>query len=131
VNGRGSSKVSQNDGRPSAAAPNLADVVSGRLTQADFAITAEMLCHQANTARKAGRETLALNFERAAELVNVPAEEIMAIYHALRPGKIRDHAELLFLAARLRNRYRAEATATMIERAVQAYKRRGLFERRI
>lgn len=44
-------------------------VVSGRIGAADIRISAEVLRLQAGIARAAGRDRLALNFERAAELV--------------------------------------------------------------
>ena len=52
-------------------------------------------CDQAEIARDAGRPTLAANFERAAELVDVPQDVIMQVYELLRPGRAKDKAPLL------------------------------------
>ena len=38
---------------------------------------------------------LAANFERAAELVDVPQDVVMAVYELLRPGRAKDKAPLL------------------------------------
>jgi propanediol dehydratase small subunit len=38
-------------------------------------------------ARAAGREQLAENFERAAELASLPDDEVLAVYTALRPRR--------------------------------------------
>ena len=62
-------------------------VLSGDVTMEDLRITPAALNAQAEIARDAGRPTLALNFERAAELVDVPQDVIMAAYELLRPGR--------------------------------------------
>src|SRR3990170_658916 len=61
----------------------LAAVVGGRLGIVDIGISAEGLKVQAEVARLAGRETLARNFERGAELVDVPDDPILAVYELL------------------------------------------------
>ena len=50
-----------------------------------------------------GRPTLAQNFERAAELVNVPQDVIMQVYELLRPGRARTKQQLLRCRRMLRN----------------------------
>ena len=45
---------------------------------------------QAGIARAAGRDRLALNLERAAELVAVPQDVILETYEMLRPGRLSD-----------------------------------------
>ena len=82
---------------------------------------------QAGIARRAGRETLARNFERAAELTDVPTETIMDVYESLRPGRSRSKAELLAKATMMRDRFGATRTAAMIEEAAEIYERRGIF----
>jgi propanediol dehydratase small subunit len=62
-------------------------VLAGDVTMEDLRITPQALQAQADVARDAGRPTLALNFERGAELVEVPQEFIMQIYEMLRPGR--------------------------------------------
>ena len=77
-------------------------VMAGDVTMEDLRITPEALRAQAEIARDAGRPTLALNFERAAELVDVPQDFIMQVYELLRPGRARSRQQLLDAAATLR-----------------------------
>src|SRR5689334_8012337 len=77
----------------------------------DLRITSTALRQQAEIARAAGRETLAANFERAAELVDVPQDAIMRIYELLRPGRAQTPAELLAAAKELRDQYGAQRMA--------------------
>lgn len=102
-------------------------VLAGELTLADLAITPEALRHQAEIARAAGRPTLAGNFGRAAEMVSLPAELILSIYEKLRPGRVKDKATLLAVAAELRRDYGAETLAGFVEQAADVYERRGVF----
>lgn len=96
----------------------------------DLGITSRALLQQAEIARAAGRATLAQNFERAAELVDVPQETIMRIYELLRPGRAQSKAELLAAAAELRTTYGAEKMPAFIEEAAEVYEKRGLFKAR-
>lgn len=96
----------------------------------DLGITSRALLQQAEIARAAGRATLAQNFERAAELVDVPQETIMRIYELLRPGRAQSKAELLAAAAELRRTYGAEKMPAFIEEAAEVYEKRGLFKAR-
>lgn len=63
----------------------LENVLSDRVTAQDMRITPETLQMQAAIAQDAGRDRLAMNFERAAELTAVPDDRILEIYNALRP----------------------------------------------
>ena len=65
----------------------LEAVLEDRVALEDLRITATALRQQAEIARAAGRETLAENFERAAELVDVSQGAIMRVYELLRPGR--------------------------------------------
>jgi glycerol dehydratase small subunit/propanediol dehydratase small subunit len=103
-------------------------VLSGGIAMDDLRITAEALKAQAEIARSAGRPTLALNFERASELVGVPQDEIMEIYELLRPGRVKSKQQLLDKAAALRSNYKADRIARFIEEAVETYEVRGLFK---
>ncbi len=76
-------------------------VVEGRVTLDDLSITSAALRQQAEIARAAGRPTLAQNFERAAELVDVPQDTIMRMYELLRPGRAQSKDELLAAAKEL------------------------------
>lgn len=102
-------------------------VLSGQLGMADLQITPRALRQQAEIARAAGRPALAANFERAAELVDVPQALIIEIYELLRPGRARAKAELLTAAERLRREYGAARMADFIAEAAEVYERRGLF----
>lgn len=108
----------------------LASVQAGQVTMADLQITASALQDQAEIAADAGRATLALNFQRAAELVEVPQDLIMSTYELLRPGRASDKQALLDQAAQLRDTYGAAAIAAFIEEAAAIYEKRGLFTRR-
>jgi len=102
-------------------------VLAGGVTMDDLRIDAGALRAQASIARAAGRETLARNLERGADLVAVPQEVVMATYDLLRPGRARDEAELLAAARRLRDEYGAATIAAFVEEAAEVYARRGLF----
>jgi len=102
-------------------------VAAGEATMEDFRITAEALRQQAAVARSAGRPTLARNFERAAELVDVPQTLIMQVYELLRPGRARSARDLIDMAARLRAEHGAEQVAAFLEEAAEIYTKRGLF----
>lgn len=102
-------------------------VLSGDVTMDDLRITPEALTAQADIARDAGRPTLALNFERAAELVNVPQDVIMQVYELLRPGRARSKQALLDAAHLMRSTYKADRIAKFLEEAADTYDARGLF----
>ncbi len=108
----------------------LASVLAGEVTMADLQITPESLQKQAEISADAGRPTLALNFQRAAELVAVPQDVIMSTYELLRPGRTQKKQELYDRAAVLRYSYNAPAIADFIIEAADIYEKRGLFTRR-
>lgn len=102
-------------------------VVAGEVTLDDLRITPAALKMQAEIAGAADRDRLAANFERAAELVDVPQDFLMEVYELLRPGRAPDKAPLLEAARRLRETYRAGRMADFVEEAAEVYERRGLF----
>jgi propanediol dehydratase small subunit len=108
----------------------LQALLEDRVALEDLRITAEALRQQAEIARAAGRETLAENFERGAELVDVPQDTIMRIYELLRPGRAGSPEELFAAARELREQYAAEGMAAFVEEAANVYERRGLFKKR-
>ena len=108
----------------------LENVLEGELTAEDVGIRPDTLQLQAEVARAAGRSPLAENFERGAELVDVPQDEILETYEMLRPGRARNKAELLELADRYRTRYNAPHIAALIEDAAETYERRNLYRKR-
>lgn len=105
----------------------LAAVIAGDVTMEDLRITPRALADQAQISRSAKRPTLALNFERAAELVEVPQDFIMSAYELLRPGRAKSKQVLLEAAQTFRATYKAERMAKFIEEAADVYERRGLF----
>jgi glycerol dehydratase small subunit/propanediol dehydratase small subunit len=102
-------------------------VLDGRVGMEDLRITPEALRSQADIARDAARPTLARNFERGAELVDVPQEIIMRVYELLRPGRAKAKSELLDAARMMRETYKASGIADFIEEAAATYEERGLF----
>ena len=108
----------------------LEAVLEDRVTLEDLRITGAALRQQAEIASAAGRATLAANFERGAELVDVPQDVIMRIYELLRPGRAQSKEELLAAARELRDLYGAAGMAAFVEEAAAVYERRGLFKKR-
>jgi propanediol dehydratase small subunit len=108
----------------------LEAMLEDRVTLEDLRITSAALRQQAEIARAAGRDTLAANFERGAELVDVPQDTIMRIYELLRPGRAQSPGELLAAARELRDQYGAKGIAAFVEEAAAVYERRGLFKKR-
>ena len=102
-------------------------VLAGDVSMEDLSITPAALKAQAEISRDAGRPTLALNFERAAELVDVPQDFIMQVYELLRPGRAKAKQQLLDAASTLRVTYGASRMAEFVEEAAQTYEERGLF----
>ena len=107
-------------------------------TQTDILVPDAYVVHQgegamqvafgaAEIARDAGRATLARNFERAAELVNVPQDFVMQIYELLRPGRAKSKQQLVDAARIMRETHKAESIARFIEEAAETYEERGLF----
>ncbi len=102
----------------------------GEIAIADLGITADALIMQAEIAEAAGRATLGANFRRAAELVAIPQDVVLAVYELLRPGRAKSKAEVLAAAATLRRDHGAPLMAVFVEEAAQVYERRGLFTHR-
>lgn len=103
-------------------------LIAGRVDMQDLRIAPEALRAQAEIANAANRPTLAKNFERAAELVIVPQDLIMATYELLRPGRAKSRDELMAAAKNLRENFGATSIAAYVEEAAEVYDRRGLFK---
>lgn len=108
----------------------LDEVMKGKVTSDDIAITPETLRRQATIARSAGRDRLALNLERAAELARVPQDILMSTYELLRPGRSENSRALRERARDLRETFDAKMIADFLEEAADAYDARGLFSKR-
>ena len=100
-------------------------LLQGKLTEADFRISAETLQYQAQAAEEAGYVEQARNLRRAAELTHVSNEEVLAIYNALRPGRT-SYRALIALATRLEQTLNAPLTAALVREAAEVYLARGL-----
>jgi propanediol dehydratase small subunit len=98
---------------------------SGRLRADDVRATPATLRRQAEVARAAGREPLAQDLERAAELSGVPDDVVLEIYTALRPGRA-SAAELDRYAERLEAEFSAPRVAAFVREAREAYAQRGI-----
>jgi propanediol dehydratase small subunit len=103
-------------------------VRDGRVGPDDLRATAETLRRQSDVARAAGRSPLADNLARAAELATVPAETMLEIYTALRPGRA-TATELDGWARRLESEWSAPLSAAFVREATGIYARRGLLAR--
>jgi len=108
----------------------LEAVVSGDVTMADLTTTPEALLRQAAIARSVGREALALNFERAAEMNRLSNAEVMRVYELLRPGRATSKDALIAAAMRLRDENKAPHLADLLEEAAEVYEKRGLYSNR-
>jgi propanediol dehydratase small subunit len=102
----------------------LAQARSGALSAAEMRATPGTLRLQAEVARAGGREQLARNLERAAELASVPDELLLEVYTALRPRRATAR-ELDAWAERL-EQHDATATAAFVREAAEVYAERGL-----
>lgn len=105
-------------------------VMNGTVDMEDLRITPQALADQAEISQAAQRSTLAANFDRAAELVNVPQEVIMSAYELLRPGRAKSKQQLLELAQLFLHTYKAPRMAEFLNEATDVYERRGVFTRR-
>lgn len=105
----------------------LAAVEGGKVMLEDLRITPQALQDQARISELAGRPTLARNFERAAEIVEVPQDFVLKVYELLRPGRAKTKDDLLAAAKTLRETYGAAQMAEFVEEAAEVYERRGLF----
>ena len=102
----------------------LAALRDGRVVPLELRTTPRTLQLQAAVAREAGRVSLAVNLERAAELAAVPDDLVLDVYTALRPHRS-SGAELDAWADRLESEYGAKLTASFVRDARVAYAERG------
>lgn len=98
----------------------LENVLNDNVTPQDLRITPEILRIQAEIARDAGRDRLAMNFERAAELTAVPDDKVLDIYNALRPYRSTKE-ELYTIANDLEHNYKANICANFVREAAELY----------
>ena len=103
-------------------------IASGELGGDDLRTHADTLRQQATIARDGGYPQLAANLLRAAELTDVPNEELLRVYELLRPERA-SFDELLRLADYLENNYGASENAAFIKEAAAVYRERNLLRR--
>ena len=102
-------------------------VIRGEVTPEDIKISKEALLLQGQAARESGRPHLARNFERAAELVDIPDDLLLEIYGKLRPYRATKQ-ELMDIADLLITRYNAPINAKLVTDAAEAYEKRGVLK---
>lgn len=103
-------------------------LAAGALSGADLRTHADTLRQQADIARDGGYPQLAANLLRAAELTDVPNEELLRVYEMLRPERA-TYDELMRLADYLERNYGAKANAAFIREAAGVYRERDLLRR--
>ncbi|MCH4165293.1 MAG: diol dehydratase small subunit [Lentilactobacillus diolivorans] len=101
----------------------LDDVANEKIDRKDLRITPEALKMQGDVAGAAGKETLQRNFDRAAELTNIPDDRLLEMYNALRPYRSTKQ-DLLGIADELRSKYHATICASWFEDAAKYYESR-------
>ena len=103
----------------------IEEVKRGHVTADDIKISQEMLNAQGQVARDDDRPAMGENFDRAAELVNVPDAEMLRMYNLLRPHRA-TKAQLLEMAEELEKKYKADKCAKMVREAAEIYEKRGI-----
>jgi len=103
----------------------LEEVKRGHVNADDIKISKEMLGAQGQVARADDRPSMGENFDRAAELVDVPDAEMLKMYNLLRPHRA-TKAQLLEMADELENKYKAVKCAKLVREAADIYEKRGI-----
>lgn len=103
----------------------LDEVIKGHISSDDIKISKETLKAQGKVARENGNDSMEKNFERAAELVDVPDDVILKMYDKLRPNRS-TKLELVLMAQELIEKYHAKNCAKLVMEAVEIYEKRGV-----
>lgn len=103
----------------------LDEVIKNHISADDIKISREMLKAQGQVAKEAGNDPMEKNFERAAELVDVPDEVILKMYDKLRPNRS-TKLELVMMAQELLEKYNAKNCAKLVMEAAEVYEKRGI-----
>ncbi|MEE0419307.1 MAG: diol dehydratase small subunit [Lachnospiraceae bacterium] len=103
----------------------LEEVKRGNITADDIKISKEMLRKQGEVSLEAGNPAMNKNFERAAELVDVPDDVILQMYNKLRPNRS-TKLELVRMARELLDKYGAVHCAKLVMEAAEVYEKRGI-----
>lgn len=103
----------------------LDEVLKGNVTADDIKISKEMLARQGAVCIENDNPAMASNFERAAELVDVPDDVILMMYNKLRPNRSTKE-ELALMAQELLEKYHAPHCAKLVLEALEIYEKRGI-----
>ena len=103
----------------------LDEVMKNHVSSDDIKISKEMLKAQGQVAKEAGNDPMEKNFERAAELVDVPDDVILKMYDKLRPNRS-TKLELVMMAQELLEKYNARNCAKLVMEAAEIYEKRGI-----
>ena len=104
---------------------NLSEVLKNHVSSDDIKISKETLKAQGQIAKEAGNAPMEKNFERAAELVDVPDDVILKMYDKLRPNRS-TKLELVQMAQELIEKYNAKNCARLVMEAADVYEKRGI-----
>lgn len=103
----------------------LDEVMKNHVSADDIKISKEMLKAQGQVAKEADNGPMERNFERAAELVDVPDDVILKMYDKLRPNRS-TKLELVTMAQDLLETYNAKNCARLVMEAAEVYEKRGI-----
>ena len=103
----------------------LDEVMKGHISSDDIKISKEMLKAQGQVAKETGNDPMEKNFERAAELVDVPDDVILKMYDKLRPNRS-TKLDLVQMAQELIEKYNAKNCARLVMEAAEVYEKRGI-----
>lgn len=103
----------------------LDEVIKGHISSDDIKISKDTLKAQGQVAKEIGNDPMEKNFERAAELVDVPDDVILKMYDKLRPNRS-TKLELVQMAQELIEKYNAKNCARLIMEAAEVYEKRGI-----
>ena len=103
----------------------LDEVMKGHISSDDIKISKEMLKAQGQVAKETGNDPMEKNFERAAELVDVPDDVILKMYDNPRPNRSTKF-ELVQMAQELIEKYNAKNCARLVMEAAEVYEKRGI-----
>ncbi len=103
----------------------LDEIMKNHVSSDDIKISKEMLKAQGQVAMENGNAPMEKNFERAAELVDVPDDVILKMYDKLRPNRS-TKLELVLMAKELLEKYHAHNCAKLVMEAAEVYEKRGI-----
>ena len=103
----------------------LDEVMKDHIAPDDIKISQEILKAQGQVALEADNQPMEKNFERAAELVDVPDDVILKMYDKLCPNRS-TKLELVMRAQELLEKYNAKNCARLVMEAAEVYEKRGI-----